>query len=326
MLSFQPGTALSTESRLLYERETDLCSLMIQPGLAVSLIQGPSTDNIINLNMAAREDTESRKRKSDEDQTPGCKRRRMEKVSAELLGAISSNLVILDQIFRHLDPADLKTVCLVSRLWRLVVEVPRFWTWASVRLTDEEMEEMLRSSRLRLVRRVRLYCRLERNQLTFLQVLARRELELDQLVASQEVVSQAPARVLAKAVVVTREVEITEVSLTQEQVSAIFNNIAAEKELRLVSLHLWCGDGSTVSPSDLVRAVVRLKVVDLDLFTSQGQRVEMMLKQFVEDDQQFSNLLVISNFENIETERLRIIVPIQVKEDQSHGLIVVKQL
>ena len=250
----------------------------------------------------------------------------MEKVSAELLGAISSNLVILDQIFRHLDPADLKTVCLVSRLWRLVVEVPRFWTWASVRVTDEEMEEMLRSSRLRLVRRVRLDCRSERNQLTFLQVLTRREVELDQLVASQEVVSQAPARVLAQAVVMTREVEITEVSLTQEQVSAIFNTIAEEKELRLVSLHLWCGDGSTVSPSDLVRAVVRLKVVDIDLFISQGHRVEMMLKQFVEADQQFSNLLVISNFENVETERLRIIVPIQVKEDQSHGLIVVKQL
>ena len=179
---------------------------------------------------------------------------------------------------------------------------------------------------MRLVIRVRLDCRSERNQLTFLQVLARREVELDQLVASQEVVSQAPARVLAQAVVMTREVEITEVSLTQEQVSAIFNNIAEEKELRLVSLHLWCGDGSTVIPSDLVRAVVRLKVVDLDLFTSQGHRVEMMLKQFVEADQQFSNLLVISNFENIETERLRIIVPIQVKEDQSHGLIVVKQL
>ena len=64
---------------------------------------------------------------------------------------VVTNPVILALIFSRLPPADLKTAALVCRTWSSVLELPRFWAWASVRLGRGNFSERRRSPRLRHV-------------------------------------------------------------------------------------------------------------------------------------------------------------------------------
>ena len=47
-----------------------------------------------------------------------------------------SNPMLMDEILRHLQPRDIKTVALVCSSWRHAVERPRFWAWATVYLDN----------------------------------------------------------------------------------------------------------------------------------------------------------------------------------------------
>ena len=38
---------------------------------------------------------------------------------------------LLELIFTHLNPADVRHARLVSRLWSSVIERPKFWRWSS---------------------------------------------------------------------------------------------------------------------------------------------------------------------------------------------------
>ena len=57
------------------------------------------------------------------------RKQKMETLSAK----VTRNPVILEQIFSHLPPSDIKTVALVDRTWNSVVEQPRYWTWVNSR-------------------------------------------------------------------------------------------------------------------------------------------------------------------------------------------------
>ena len=52
----------------------------------------------------------------------------------ELIDQIIVNPVILETVFSWLSPRDIKSVALVSLAWREVVDQPRFWSWAVMRL------------------------------------------------------------------------------------------------------------------------------------------------------------------------------------------------
>ena len=72
--------------------------------------------------------------------------------------------------------ADIKTACLVSTTWRAVLELPKFWTWATARLTDLDFEEKFYSRRFRNLSHVIFECKSEEHQLTFFQGVAATEL------------------------------------------------------------------------------------------------------------------------------------------------------
>ena len=61
----------------------------------------------------------------------------METLSAK----ITRNPVILEQLFGHLPPSDIKTVALVNRTWNYVVEQPRYWTWVEASLYETNFDE-----------------------------------------------------------------------------------------------------------------------------------------------------------------------------------------
>ena len=47
---------------------------------------------------------------------------------------------LLELIFTHLNPADVKHARLVSRLWSSVIERPKFWRWARISLAKRGQE------------------------------------------------------------------------------------------------------------------------------------------------------------------------------------------
>ena len=64
---------------------------------------------------------------------------------------------VLYQVFRLLNPRDLKAAVLVCRLWREVGEAPRFWSWVVLRVTTKNqstMLEALQSRRMKTVRKL----------------------------------------------------------------------------------------------------------------------------------------------------------------------------
>ena len=67
---------------------------------------------------------------------------------------VAANSLVLRLIFSHLSPADIKTVSLVSRLWRETSDDPQLWRWALMRLTGSNVREVFTSSRLLAVRAI----------------------------------------------------------------------------------------------------------------------------------------------------------------------------
>merc|ERR1719210_1219925 len=65
---------------------------------------------------------------------------------------VAANPLVLRLIFSHLSPTDLKTVSLVSSLWRETSDDPQLWSWAVMRLTERNLLDVLSSTRLRAVR------------------------------------------------------------------------------------------------------------------------------------------------------------------------------
>ena len=55
---------------------------------------------------------------------------------------VVGNPMLRDQIFRHLEPSDLKAVALVCRAWNSAVEEPRYWTWARLSLHPGNFREI----------------------------------------------------------------------------------------------------------------------------------------------------------------------------------------
>ena len=68
---------------------------------------------------------------------------------------------MLERVFLQLPPSSLKVVVLVCRRWREVGEAPGLWAWVVIRVTRENMSNMverLDCRRLRAVRELRVKC------------------------------------------------------------------------------------------------------------------------------------------------------------------------
>merc|ERR1712200_105206 len=75
------------------------------------------------------------------------RKQKMETLTAK----ITRNPVILEQIFSHLPPSDIKTVALVNRTWNSVVEQPRYWNWVKASLKKTNFDKIFNSKRFGLI-------------------------------------------------------------------------------------------------------------------------------------------------------------------------------
>jgi len=214
------------------------------------------------------------------------------------LEKISSSPVILSRIFLHLAPCDIKTACLVSTTWRAVLELPKFWTWATARLTDLDFEEKSYSRRFRNLSHVIFECKSEEHQLTFFQGVA--ATQLSHLSVRGGLLGKVKPQVLADVLVKLTKVDLHEFSLTSDQVSSLFRTLADEEDVRLGSLHLCCNEVSSVTASDLVRAVKRLEAVHLTLYSYNKQQVELVFHGFVKAEHKDLVLFLPEPFDDLD--------------------------
>ena len=97
------------------------------------------------------------KSKASTAEESACKKTKMtEDIPGLVTEMMSSNPVILEAVFSHLSPSDIKTAALVSRTWRMVVETPRFWTKLRLRVDDENLSEVMQSRIIQLMSEIQI--------------------------------------------------------------------------------------------------------------------------------------------------------------------------
>jgi len=174
---------------------------------------------------------------------------------------------ILEIVFSHLAPADIKSASLVSGTWNFVIETAKFWSWAQVTLTRENFSEIFPSYRFRSVSSVTLsrHDKLSDGQLKelFSNFSKLPDLKLKHLKISHNDLSSIKPSVLSQVVMRLEEVCLPGTNLTQAQALALFKAISECEDLRLKHLDIWNNDLSSIQPSVLSQAVVRLETANL---------------------------------------------------------------
>merc|ERR1712168_1694097 len=124
--------------------------------------------------------------------------------AAAVISVLSYHPELLEEIFSHLDFRSIKTVCLVSKLWKTVAESSKYWSRASLKVKRHNCSEVILSTRINIVPAVRLLGSLTADQLTAIyQMLDERKpdtlkelhlIRIDQSNVSSEVLASCIAR------------------------------------------------------------------------------------------------------------------------------------
>ena len=175
---------------------------------------------------------------------------------------VRSNSVILTLVFSFLSPGDVKSVALVCRDWSRLVELPRFWTWARLTLSWENIEERAASVRLRNIPRVVIERGVSGSQLDWL-FLTQETVSLTSLNFRGADLSGVSAKLVSEVVLRLEQVEFHDTDLSSDQVEAIFTGILERRPLTLRTLKLSLADLSSVPPAVLATALVKLEEVRL---------------------------------------------------------------
>ena len=175
---------------------------------------------------------------------------------------VRSNSVILTLVFSFLSPGDVKSVALVCRDWSRLVELPRFWTWARLTLSRENIEERAASVRLRNIPRVVIERGVSGSQLDWL-FLTQETVSLRSLNFRGADLSGVSGKLVSEVVLRLEQVEFHDTDLSSDQVEAIFTEILERRPLTLRTLKLSLADLSSVPPAVLATALVKLEEVRL---------------------------------------------------------------
>merc|ERR1711990_222979 len=175
-----------------------------------------------------------------------------------------SNPLILDLIFGHLNPADIKTVSQVSSSWRSVVEVAKFWSWVRISLSEENFDQIFSSGRFRSIKTISFH---RKKKLSETQMASfffgLEDSALTNLYCNWVRLASVDAETLARVVVRVKTIMMVTSYLTFHQIDVIFKAIVECEDLKLKRLSLCCNDLSQLPPSLLAQAVVRLEEADM---------------------------------------------------------------
>jgi len=196
-----------------------------------------------------------------------------------LLDHISRNPIIMTQVFHHLAPQDIKSVALVSRSWRRLVEKPRFWRWAHTRISGRDFSKKYKSPRIRNIGSVQLDVSEVKIKKFFSSLENFRLGKLD--VGYVNLASVCP-EVLSLEIIRREEVKFCLCSLQPDQVNAIFTKTAKHQAPRLRELHINFTDISSV-PCDLLSlALLRLSALHLWQCLLSADQVKAVFKSILD--------------------------------------------
>ena len=200
---------------------------------------------------------------------------------------------VLYQVFRLLNPRDLKAAVLVCRLWREVGEAPRFWSWVVLRVTTKNqstMLEALQSRRMKTVRKLMI----EEVSEEVVQAVDRHQ-GLKVIEVEDKALSTVGS--LTRAVIRLEKLDIGPTKLTVQQGEAILTSISAG-DSQLKKLNLTGNNMFEVDPDLMARAVNKLKK-----FTVISIRLDM--RQFEanpkEELQSYSSVKYVSIPQRVQT-------------------------
>ena len=196
-------------------------------------------------------------------------RGKMRILEKERLDEMLSNSVIQGKIFSYLAPADIKSLATVSSTWRVMMEQPRFWTWATVRLSLDNFTEKSQSVRIRSITNVLMeYDVSEMQQRSFFSSIfyeVGAMANMRNLNISGTDLSFVSPEVLSEVIVKMKVVNLFDSNLTSEQLDTILIRIMkSSDDLNLSSLRTSLTSFSSVPPAILAKALVRLEKVDLE--------------------------------------------------------------
>ena len=214
---------------------------------------------------------------------------------------VLSNPILLQTIFRHLTPRDIKAVSLVSRWsyfyfneernkflnfrsWKSVVDLRLFWKWAVVRMREEHFPSYFaRLDRLRLISKIDIKSLSQDQVETALVKLAEcEEFKLTKLSLKWRDSSSA---VLSRALVKVEEVVVRSTFSTREMAVKVLEGLSATfvkcEELKTRKLDIRISTSSSepdsdlpppsVSPELLSAALVRLVELNIDFIMNSEQ-------------------------------------------------------
>ena len=179
-----------------------------------------------------------------------------------------NNPLVLEKVFDYLPPSEVRNSFLVSRYWNHLLSVPKFWSWARLRITRERFDEMIESGILTRISMLEVSC-LPSAQLNKLYIwLAEAE---DCHVKSLRVsgdLSSLPAVTLSLAVARMEHLTFDRAVASINQLDKIFSLLSQWEKLNLKSLTIEWSDSTTpflrsLAPDLLTPALLRLEEVNL---------------------------------------------------------------
>ena len=181
-----------------------------------------------------------------------------------LLDKMLVNPVILGTVFSFLPPSDVMSVALVCSAWRAVVECPRFWSWAKMRLSEVNFAERFNSERAAVVKSWKVNG-LPSEQLNLL-FSGLKYIKLRKLDLGRTDLSSICGEVLSEAVVRLSEVDLSSTCLTDLQLETVVRRITQGEDLearRLRRLDISKLCLSSLPACLLSQLVLRLEEVSL---------------------------------------------------------------
>jgi len=189
----------------------------------------------------------------------------MESLSAK----ITRNPVILEQIFNHLPPSDIKTVALVNRTWNSVVEQPRYWTWLEADIDVTNFNQIFISRKFGWISSLRVGF-LSSGQIRAIldHIVESKDMKLKKLdLTWQEDLPEVDSNILSDAVVRLEEVDFDICKLSPVQVESIFRAVVKCQIIKLKKLNMRINILHSVSDecmNILIQAVAILESMNFD--------------------------------------------------------------
>ena len=252
------------------------------------------------MNTKRTEVGSKRKASSAEEEEPPCKKTNLTEDIPSHVKEQMSNHLILETLFSHLSPRDMKTAALVCRTWRQVVETPRYWTWATVRINKDNFQERISANRTSFVKVENdVEPELTNDQLRILckDIVETEKFKMKKLRISSGAISADLYSLLLEAVVKLEEAELY-VELSEEQLRQIFRKIAEVEDHQLKSLTYFPLESAGMSsvPAEVFsEAAVRLESIESRMLS--GEQLNALSRKITETEDLTLKELVIEQVE-----------------------------